>query len=297
MKHLFAGLGAGIIILGSFAIFAEAAKAPVQPVYEGIVTQFNLGDGSFTLRQRDGSLLTVQNPFAVGAFVRVKGTLSGGVLNQVPQIQILDPASVPPIPAISVANPGTGEVGTQVVLTGSGFTRWGNSVDIGSVQNAVINLPSRDGSTLTFSFPAAPCNQKTTTACPTAVIAPGLYDLKVRNKNGVSDTVSFQVLPLPELGITTDILPQAQTGTYYRTDIEGIGGAEKYNWKVTGNLPSGMFVVETACQSIPCKSPERIYGWPQQAGTYNFTVTLSSGSEVIARQFLLTVVQSLSQGY
>ena len=110
---------------------------------------------------------------------------------------------------ITSLTPSSGSAGTEVVITGSGFTTTGNMVSFDArgiepagqmpVEPSVIpNLPSIDGRTIVFTVlsiwrPA--CSYSPPGPCPIANIptAPGTYAVTVTNSNGVSNSVSFVV--------------------------------------------------------------------------------------------------------
>lgn len=287
------------IILVALAVVALVPvslvfAAPAARNFEGIVMQVNRDDGSFTMRLRDGGTVVVQTPIVADFFLNVKGVFEGGVVRNTSQITVKDKSGADAIPNILSIEPGSGQVGAKIKLAGSGFTRRNNVITIGTVRNAVIGVPSADGKTLSFTFPASPCDQKAGVNCPANVLAPGNYTIAVTNANGMSNSVPFSVLPLPPLSITTELLPQAMGGARYRTNIEAMGGTESYIWRVSeGKLPQGLVLAQAACTDTPCKSGALIAGTPTVPGTYSFIVTLISGQEVISRQFVMVVVQPL----
>jgi len=95
-------------------------------------------------------------------------------------------------PVISIITPTSGSIGDKVTLTGTGFTTTGNNINFGGIVNAVVNLSSTDGKTLTFTVPSQLCNQLSGSAvCPP--LKPGTYDVWVTNANGRSNSVTFEV--------------------------------------------------------------------------------------------------------
>jgi len=299
-------IGAGLVLFtvaGGFVLTNAQSvfnNRKAVRVFDGYVTQINALDGTFSLRLRDGSVVLVKSPIISNTFVSIKGSLQEGTLDGVTSLTLKDPNGSDAIPSISLLTPGSGQVGTKIVLNGSGFLKKNNSINIGKTPNAVIGLPSRDGKTLTFQLPSSACNQKAAgpAACPQKVFDPGNYDLAVSNENGVSNPVPFTILPLPPLTITTDILPQVPSGMKYAATISAIGGAETYVWRITdGKLPPGLMLAQAACSERPCRTAAVISGTPPIPGTYQFTVTLTSGQETISRQFSLIVVPAVSTPY
>ncbi len=103
---------------------------------------------------------------------------------------IVTPAKQAPI--LSQITPSSGTIGTEVMLTGTGFTPTENTINFGRVPNAIINLASSDGKTLTFTVPSQLCNQLSGSAvCPQ--LQPGTYDVSVANAEGTSNAVEFKV--------------------------------------------------------------------------------------------------------
>ncbi len=279
---------------------AAHAALPQAKTYDGVITQINLIDGSFTMRMRDGSLVAVANPLGAELFLSVKGILdpAGKTLTDVTEMKVKNKNGADAIPNIALLDPGAAQVGSQITLAGTGFTRKNNAVSIGSVKNAVIGLASRDGKTLTFRFPPTPCDKKAKAVCAQRVLDSGVYDIAVTNANGVSNSLPFQVTPLPPLSITTETLPQIMGWTRFNGAVSGLGGAEAYIWRISdGKLPPGLMLAQGACKETPCKADAKIFGTPTVPGTYPFTLTLSSGQEIISRQFTLTVVQPLNNPY
>ncbi len=269
--------------------------------YEGIITQINMGDNTFVIRLRDGKTITIKNPLESQAFVSVKGVMDAttGIVGNISDLAVKDRESTDAIPVVMGINPGSGTVGSKITLTGTGFLKQKNSISIGDMKNALVDIPSSDGKTATFVFPAAPCSaDQAKSACPQSVLTPGEYTISLSNANGLSNSAKFIVLALPQLGITTDILPQVTAGNRFEAKINGIGGAEGYIWRISeGKLPQDLLFAQSACTDIPCKSSARISGTPSTPGTYTFTVTLVSGQENTSRQFSIVVVQPLTNPY
>jgi Putative Ig domain/GDSL-like Lipase/Acylhydrolase family len=86
----------------------------------------------------------------------------------------------------------------------------------------------------------------------------------------VKRTVTFSVVNAPKLKIATKKLPAAAHGVYYQQQVVASGGSPPLNWSLSsGSLPPGM-----------AQSGEWIYGTPETAGSYKFTITVTdSGSK------------------
>ena len=94
--------------------------------------------------------------------------------------------------AIRAMEPVSGPVGTPVTLTGAGFLSE-NVVLFGS--GASQSAPSKNGSTLTFIVPAVlgpSCLEQGCRVLSQAVMR-GRYPVVVRNANGTSNAMSFNV--------------------------------------------------------------------------------------------------------
>ncbi len=95
--------------------------------------------------------------------------------------------------SLSSISPTSGHIGTQVILTGSGFTN-DNTVHFGI--GGTLHLPSYNGTTIYYTIPAS------VSACdligygcaaPSQVVLPGTYSMYVTNQNGTSQSVTFSV--------------------------------------------------------------------------------------------------------
>ncbi|HTS18276.1 MAG TPA: transglutaminase domain-containing protein [Verrucomicrobiae bacterium] len=98
--------------------------------------------------------------------------------------------------------------------------------------------------------------------------------------NGPSDvaTASFTI-SAPSI-TTTNVLPDATTGTVYSVTLDGTGGTTPYKWKAVGKLPTGLKLASTGV----------ISGTPKVAGLAMFTVELTDAKKGIAKEsFSLTV--------
>jgi lysophospholipase L1-like esterase len=92
-----------------------------------------------------------------------------------------------------------------------------------------------------------------------------LSDSATPTANTVTKTITFSVVKAPKLKITTKKLPAAVHGSYYQQQIAVTGGSPGYSWSLSaGALPPGM-----------SQSGEYIYGTPESAGAYQFTVKVT----------------------
>lgn len=123
--------------------------------------------------------------------------------------------------SISSLSPTSGLVGTQVTITGSGFSEKGNRINFG--YGVVPNLSSSDGRTLTFTVPTSldPLCRFSIPFCAimSKLTTPGTYPVAVTNANGMSSAaINFTVLEgatsTPALPVINSISPaQGPVGT------------------------------------------------------------------------------------
>lgn len=308
MEKYFRAAGAALSLFSAVAVAQIAlsatrvSKPPAKPYYEGIITQFNAGDGNFVMRLRDGRSITVHNPFTTGAFVSVNGALDPrtNLIPDTTQITFKNLFAADAIPVLSELNPGSGMIGTRVTIRGFGFTKKGNAVNFGGVQSAIPNLPSPDGKTLTFTIPARACPGGILKDCTQPILKRGNtdYEISVSNANGLSDATKFDLFDTPPLRMMTTTFPQIIEQQQYVTTLDAVGGIESYSWTITrGSLPPGMRLIQSVCIASPCKVPATIRGVPTVPGSYTFTVALASGAETVSQEFTIVVVQALSAPY
>ena len=197
--------------------------------------------------------------------------------------------------SITSLSPSSGSVGTAVVITGTGFTKTGNSIKFGDSFIKEYNYITSNfsGPQLQFTVPATnylECwNSVPACATPALMTQPGEYRVYVTNANGTSNSLTFTVT---RVVITTTSLPSGQVGTPYSASISASGGSDSYSWRVaSGALPPGLSLIQGVCIAIvgPCQAPVEISGTPTTAGTHTFTVEVTSGKEVASRQFTISV--------
>lgn len=97
-------------------------------------------------------------------------------------------------PSISYISPNMGIYGTVVTVTGSGFTRYNNSINYAGRVGAVVGVESTNGTTLQFTIPATPCPNGA--SCAQMIMQPGTYPISVSNQNGTSNSVNFVLLSI-----------------------------------------------------------------------------------------------------
>lgn len=97
--------------------------------------------------------------------------------------------------SLSSLSPASGQAGTQVILFGSGFTAYDNTIHFGiGGQRTVASVSN--GSALYFTIPhyVSPCDTVvgSCNASPT-IVTPGSYPVYVTNGNGTTQTLNFTV--------------------------------------------------------------------------------------------------------
>jgi len=106
--------------------------------------------------------------------------------------------------------------------------------------------------------------------------------------------VATTTTPTP-LSITTTSIPSAIAGSVYSITLSASGGNGSYSWWVSnGSLPAGLNLVPTQCAGLSCPKDATIFGTPVSAWTYNFTITVSSGTQVATQQFALVINPSVA---
>jgi len=103
------------------------------------------------------------------------------------------------------------------------------------------------------------------------------------------------------LTIETETLPQGQVNERYWECIKATGGYDgrQYEWRIiSGRLPSRLALVPQPWHS------EREYGWaciegvPEESGTFNFTVEVRSGRDLVAtKEFTLVIRPAARTAY
>ncbi len=100
--------------------------------------------------------------------------------------------------SITSITPSFGPVGTDVVITGSGFTTTGNAIHFGIGGISNVSDITGTGNQLRFTVPrqVSPCDLiGVNMFCAQIVqeVIPGSYDIYVTNRNGTSNKITFSV--------------------------------------------------------------------------------------------------------
>jgi hypothetical protein len=100
-------------------------------------------------------------------------------------------------PTIAALAPAAGQVGTEVRISGAGFTPRDNAVHFGA--GYIPGLPSPDSTTIVFAVPDSldPACLFAQPRCllPSVATQPGTYQVAVSNSNGMSNAVTFTTVP------------------------------------------------------------------------------------------------------
>lgn len=194
-----------------------------------------------------------------------QGSWSGGYCN---------PGNV----SISYLSPSSGQTGTQVTVTGTGFSYSGNTVRFGN--SSIQNVQSFNGTSLTFTVPSYDAVYGYQT------ITPGIYNVSVVNASGfTSNTLPFTVTSYGSGGpsITSvngpTSLPVNAQGTWTVTVFNPSSSyiTTSVNWG-DSSYGSGTAPQTTYAQNSSTLTFTHAYPY---AGTYTvtFTVINSSGQQ------------------
>ncbi len=115
---------------------------------------------------------------------------------------------------------------------------------------------------------------------PTAV---GDWTFTVQVVSGIDTAVKeFSIaVVLPPLEITTAVLADGVTGAPYGQTVTASGGDGTYTWSITdGQLPDGLNLTSNTGE---------ISGTPTAAGTFDFTIEVTSGGETDTADLSITV--------
>jgi large repetitive protein len=116
------------------------------------------------------------------------------------------------------------------------------------------------------------------------------FSLAATDQNGYRDTVSFTMIVVPALAITTaTALPQGSASTAYEAQLAATGGTPPYAWSVLaeGGAPPAGVTLNT--------STGRLSGTPSAAGSYSFSVRVTdSAGRTATKAFTMTVVPALA---
>jgi hypothetical protein len=102
---------------------------------------------------------------------------------------------------VAALSPMSGSVGTDVTVTGYGFTPSNNTIRFGA--GYINGLNSADGATLHFTVPEGQnlcpptdTHWRAVAPCPGAYprVTPGSYPISVLNANGTSNSLPFTVI-------------------------------------------------------------------------------------------------------
>ena len=145
--------------------------------------QSNMQTGTFTHSYRYAGTYTIWFTVtdSTGLFARSSLTVTVGVISSTDA------------PFITSLAPSSGQVGSIVTISGSGFTT-SNTIYFGGY-GAFFNVYSADGHTLSFAVPSAisPCGNNPQCMAPAFLVGPGNYNVYISNVFGTSNQVGFIV--------------------------------------------------------------------------------------------------------
>jgi hypothetical protein len=165
-------------------------------------------------------------------------------------------------PYISAVSPSSGPAGTQINITGSGFsslsgltagTQYGVWISNGQYSAQMLwstsngNLTVNNDSSLTVTIPSNVCPGAETPFCSTnfsTAIVPGSYSIYVRNSNAISNKVNFSVTSQTTTPSITVLSPNGgetwKAGSTYAIDLN-VANVDKVTMYLmrTSNLTGG----------------------------------------------------------
>ncbi|MFC1660074.1 putative Ig domain-containing protein [Gemmatimonadota bacterium] len=153
--------------------------------------------------------------------------------------------------------------------------------------SAGLNASGGDGnytwSLVSGSLPAglALASNGTISGTPTAG-GTSNFTVRVQSGDGQTADAAFSItVSLPVLTITTASLPAGRVGLAYTQTLSATGGDGTYAWAITGGALPGGLALNGASGNIS--------GAPTAAGTFNFTVQVTSGGETDTANLSITV--------
>jgi hypothetical protein len=218
-------------------------------------------------------------------------------------------------PTISYITPTSAAVGSTVYVSGSGFnneysevcfdnTNIPTAINCSGITSLMNFIATDQSGNHSFNIPSGlSIGSHTVQVCalsggPANGSLPEPLDCS--NNLTLNVVVSTTGTSATAPTITTTSLPSGTVGSSYSASISGSSGSSVYAqnsgyaWSVSGlppglvnGLPSG----ETGACEYGCSSTS-ISGTPTTAGTYPVTVTLTSGSQTVSKQFNLVIAAS-----
>ena len=208
---------------------------------------------------------------------------------------VRQPGQLQPIAVVSISSlsPASGPAGTQVTITGKGFSSSDNTVQFS--RNTISNLNSGDGNTLTFivpSFWAYPCPPNAP-LCPGPISPnlPGQYPVYVTNSNGTSNNLTFTVTDASTAPVTINSLSPSSGPVGTNVTISGTGFTptgntiqfDIYNFTnvaATNNGSSLAFIVPAVLYYNNCPPGSMCPNMARNTtpGNYNISVSNANGT-------------------
>lgn len=198
---------------------------------------------------------------------------------------------------ISSLLPTTGLVGTQVAITGSGFTS-DNKISFGNADlgSQISSYSSADGKTIIFIVPSVITPSSPNCQAPIYCVSPaprsvvpGVYSISITNSNGTSNVLPFTVTGTVTPTISSLLPTTGPAGT--QVVITGVNFTTTDNTIKMGNYQvgsvnstDGKTLSFTVPQSFSNCNYTAAYGYctnvyiPVNAGDYQVTVTNSKGT-------------------
>src|SRR3989338_3615078 len=179
---------------GASLIWKTSGVPSTNEITAGVRNIVTGQDYTLGLLYNDGNeIAAVPLTFPVGSYLGfLKTSVNGQTISDFTDgpISVVTPSTQP---SITVIYPTSGLVGTNVTITGTGFTSTNNSVKFGG---GYMNGLNSNGTSITFTVPdgLTPC-PPSATICPESfmLVTPGTYPVSVINANGTSNALSFMV--------------------------------------------------------------------------------------------------------
>src|SRR3989344_976811 len=179
-------------------------------------------------------------------------------------------------PSVISLSPTSGPVGTNITITGTGFTSTGNAVNFGS--GLIPNLTSPDGKTIIFTLPGIlnPACYYSDPRClmPAFSVSVGAYQVSVKNANGQSNQITFTVTQPSTTSSINVTFPNGGENWV-------VGSTQTISWS-GGSGTTGIYLY----REVPDAS----------CGYCNYAMIIASGVSVAQGQYVWTIPVTLATG-
>ncbi len=149
-----------------------------------------------TLSTQGGTSITFTHTYYVNGTYTPTFTVSNayGAQNSTSATVVVSGQTVGAV-SLSYLSPSAGRVGTQIVISGTGFSAYDNTVHFGV--GGMQHVSSVNGTTIAYTIPSylSPCDTQMGGYCAQYAqqVTPGTYPIYITNANGTSNVLYFQV--------------------------------------------------------------------------------------------------------